>query len=240
MTKIYKTALVIGLGFIVLSVAFVLDIKGYIWHNDIPASLYRIKGLDVSHHQNEIRWEEVGQQGYTFVFMKATECNDFIDTKFKENWVKAKEVGMIRGAYHFFSLTSSGKEQAANFINVVPKEKGTLPPVIDIEIPTDRPKEKVLLELNNLLIELESYYGVGPILYVTYETYYAYVEGNLDQYSLWLRDVYKHPDITIGNEKVQWSFWQYANRGHVKGIDTYVDKNVYRGTKEKFNALISQ
>lgn len=229
MRNISKSIVYVLAGCTILVALFFLDINGYIWHNDLLSGFYSVKGLDISHHQGEINWEKLQYEGYKFVFMKATECNDFVDKRFEENWENAKKYGLITGAYHFFSITSSGEEQANNFLKVVPKEGGTLPPVIDIEIPTDLNTDDIIYELKNILDILEEHYEITPILYVTYDTYYAYVEGKLTGYPIWIRDVYKHPDIKIGNEKLDWTFWQYCNRGHVKGIDTFVDKNVYKG-----------
>ena len=52
---------------------------------------------------------------------------------FNRNWKKIKEAGLIRGAYHYFLATKSGKAQAENFINSVTLLPGDLPPVLDIE-----------------------------------------------------------------------------------------------------------
>jgi lysozyme len=40
-----------------------------------------VQGLDVSHHQGEIRWGEV-PKSFSFVYIKATEGGDFKDKKF--------------------------------------------------------------------------------------------------------------------------------------------------------------
>ena len=54
-----------------------LDYFGVIWHNEIFAFRYPVKGLDVSHHQKKIDWAEVKtNHNFYFVFMKATEGHD--------------------------------------------------------------------------------------------------------------------------------------------------------------------
>ena len=45
------------------------------------------------------------------------------DKKFHKNWQQAKHAGMIRGAYHFFLATKSGKQQALQFIKQVELKK---------------------------------------------------------------------------------------------------------------------
>ena len=81
---------------------------------------YSIHGIDVSRYQTTIAWDEVKNMKVQdiqlgFAFIKATEGNDLIDPFFKRNWKKAKESGMIRGAYHFFNPKKDGKMQAQHF-----------------------------------------------------------------------------------------------------------------------------
>src|SRR5574338_1509361 len=99
---------------------------------------YLIHGIDISKYQDMIAWEEVQAMSVKnvklgFVFIKATEGIGNTDPRFKRNWRKAKEAGIIRGAYHFFIESKDGKMQAENFINAVELENGDLPPVLDVE-----------------------------------------------------------------------------------------------------------
>jgi len=66
-------------------------------------------------------------------YLKATEGSDFRDATFNENAVGARQAGLDCGAYHFFSLKSSGAIQAQNFIKTVPRKLITLPPAVDLE-----------------------------------------------------------------------------------------------------------
>ncbi|WP_425449309.1 GH25 family lysozyme [Dethiothermospora halolimnae] len=219
---------------IIIGILGLLEYKGYIWHNEIFTLGYEVKGLDVSHYQGDINWEDINKDKYKFVFMKATEGTTFKDNKFVFNWNKSKEKGILRGAYHFFSAESSGLGQAENFINTVPKEEYCLPPVIDIEISLGEDKEIIKKELWDLIISLEDYYNKKPILYVTYATYDKYIKGDYLDYDIWIRDIIKFPKL---KDDRNWLFWQYSNRGRVKGIETYVDINVFNGNLEEFNKL---
>jgi lysozyme len=204
----------------------VLEFFGIIWHNALFAARYPITGLDVSHHQGNIDWQKVADtRKYTFVYIKATEGHDFTDDLFKQNWQGAKAAGLQVGAYHFFSVRSSGQEQAELFIANVPKDNTALAPVIDIEIDISRDKTQIRRELQELVSRLENYYQQPPILYVTYDTYQAYIQGNFRHNPIWIRDILKPPAIPDR----AWSMWQYTNRGRVPGIATYVDVNVLNG-----------
>ncbi|SFJ54297.1 lysozyme [Thermoflavimicrobium dichotomicum] len=195
---------------------------------------HEVKGLDVSHHQGEINWKKVQEKNdFQFVFIKATEGHDLADKKFRYNWQEAQKHGFLTGAYHFFSMRSSGRDQAQNFINTVPKQPNSLPPVIDVEIHLQHDKNKVRQELQNLATILEHHYGKKPILYVTYDTYNQYVKGHFNNYHIWIRDIVKFP---ILNDQ-KWLIWQYNNRGRVSGIPTYVDINAFNGDINEFRKV---
>ena len=148
----------------------------------------------------------------------------------------AKKAGLLCGAYHYFTMTSSGKNQAANFIRVVPAEDGSLPPVVDVET-TGADRGALLAELRDLVGALEQAYGQKPILYAVRATYNDYIKGEFDGCPIWIRDIVKPPAL-FGN--TGWHFWQYCSRGHVEGIDTYVDLNVFYGDSNDLESLLSE
>jgi lysozyme len=92
---------------------------------------FPIQGIDVSEHQGEIDWTRIDRRSVNFVFIKATEGGDFRDRQFQRNWLGAKNAGIARGAYHFFTFCKVGAVQAQNFIDTVPVDREILPPVID-------------------------------------------------------------------------------------------------------------
>src|ERR1700712_3678726 len=84
----------------------------------------KIHGIDVSSYQGNIYWPAVAQMqdqdvNIKFAFIKATEGLNNIDKQYYNNWQKAKDANIIRGAYHFFLATKSGRLQAQNFIKTV-------------------------------------------------------------------------------------------------------------------------
>ncbi|GLX70330.1 glycoside hydrolase family 25 protein [Paenibacillus glycanilyticus] len=228
-----RPAIVTGL-LLLFIIAGILEYKGMIWHNSLFAAKYKVRGIDVSHYQGKIDWDKVAGSGkWNFVYIKATEGKDLTDEYFKSNWEQARSNGMRTGAYHFFTTQSSGTEQAAHFMEEVPYEKASLPPVIDIEISPDKDVAHIQNELTVLANGLEQHYKQRPILYVTYDTYNAYIAGSFEDYDIWVRDVLKPPAL---RDDRAWIFWQYKNRGHVSGIDAYVDINVFHGNKADFEA----
>lgn len=202
----------------------------------LDSTTYPIQGIDISHHQGAIDWQALKQEGKVqFVFMKATEGGDFKDTRFQDNWKAAKELGIRRGAYHFYSFCKSGAEQAANFIASVPIDNKALPPVVDLEFlgscKKRPPVQEAIQEIQICLDLLEKQYGKRPILYTTYAFYEVYLKDDLTSYDLWLRDTQKAPIL----ENRDWKFWQFSNRGTRKGIKGKVDLNVFHGSVKSFN-----
>jgi len=100
---------------------------------ELAARRYAIRGVDVSYYQGEIDWRTLRRSGVRFAYIKATEGTSLRDPRFAENWQRSHDAGMVRGAYHFFSICKSGAVQAANFIAAIPASTGSLPNALDAE-----------------------------------------------------------------------------------------------------------
>lgn len=232
MKKIIYTILVLG---VIGSVLIASIYFGYLRFNYPSEKEYPIKGIDISHHQNKIDWKLVKEQKIQFAFIKATEGGDFIDKRFNENWREAKTNGIDVGAYHFFTFCRDPKEQANNVINVVPKTGNSLPPVIDLEFGGNcnlsKSKDSLLSDIKIFEEIIHKHYGKKPILYITQEFYNKFLLDELKENPIWVRDIYKKPELI---DKRAWILWQYGNRGHLKGIDMYVDLNVFNGNQKEY------
>ncbi len=78
-----------------------------------------ILGIDVSFWEGGIDWKKVRGGGIRFMFTKATEGEDYEDPTLDDNWLGAKAVGILRGAYHFFHPNMSPIKQANHFVQAV-------------------------------------------------------------------------------------------------------------------------
>ncbi|MBC7765760.1 MAG: glycoside hydrolase [Hyphomonadaceae bacterium] len=210
---------------------------GRIWPNNFFANRYAIHGVDVSNHQKNIDWKRIAEnKKIQFAFIKATEGKDYKDQYFQANWDASSKAGLYKGAYHYFTTSSSGKEQAENFINFVPVERDCLPPVIDIE-ERGLDKQSFQKELRDFITVIEDTYHQKPFLYVVYPLYDAYLLGDFEQYPIWIRDIVKPPTLS---DKRKWLFWQYCDRGRVEGVRDDVDLNVFAGDMNQFKSLLSK
>ena len=194
---------------------------------------YKVHGIDVSHHQGAIDWASVKatekeEFPIRFVFVKATEGGDYKDRCFDENFRRAGEVGLVRGAYHFYNPNSDPLRQADFFISQVKLKKGDLAPVLDIE---RKPRNKAQLQadLKLFLQRLEQHYGVPPIIYTSYKYKMNYLDvPAFDAYPFWIAHYY----VDALSYEGEWQFWQHTDYGAVPGIDGSVDLNVFNGSWE--------
>ena len=192
---------------------------------------YKVHGIDVSHHQGEIDWEAVkatDKQEYPirFVFMKATEGGDHKDRLFADNFRQAREVGLVRGAYHFYNPNTDPIRQADFFISQVKLETGDLAPVLDIER-KPRSKAQLQADLVKFLNRLEQHYGVKPIIYTSYKYRLHYLDTpELSSYPLWIAHYY----VDALSYDGPWQFWQHTDYGTIPGIEENVDLNVFNGS----------
>lgn len=193
---------------------------------------YSIRGIDVSHHQGEIDWDElrhaeIGSEPVSFIFIKATEGESIIDENFNWNFNQAKENGLIRGAYHYYHPEVEAKEQISHFINNVRLRPGDLPPVLDVEEKGKLTTKQLQRGVKAWLTVAERHYGVKPILYTNYKFKLSYLNTpEFQEYPYWIAHYYVDTLAYTG----AWKFWQHTDRGRVDGIKGYVDIDVYNGS----------
>ena len=195
---------------------------------------YEIHGIDLSHYQAKINWEMIAAEGISFAFVKATEGRQHLDKKYCENWQEMKRVGIKRGAYHFFRPSIPAKEQARNFMNIVDMQYGDLPPVLDVETDENLSREEIVESVREWLYLVEMEYSIRPIIYTHYKFYNKFIAGEFDNYPIWIA-MYSDSPPRLGS--VQWTFWQYGNRGLLRGVEGYVDFDVFRGTQEDLEKI---
>ena len=193
---------------------------------DLDLAADEVLGIDVSAHQQEIDWQQVAADGYSFAILKATEGSGYTDPMFERNWEQARAAGLTVGAYHYFTLCSAGADQAEDFLERVPVDDAALPPALDLEFDgacDERPAaEAAQAEINAFVERVEEAWGRRVIIYSSVEWRQHYglpvSEGRPD----WLYQDQGRP------EPEDWSVWQMRFDGTVSGIEGNVDIDVLR------------
>ena len=195
---------------------------------------YEIHGIDISHHQGQIDWDELKDNGtinhcpIRFVMIKATEGATQTDRNFRDNFYQARENGFTRGAYHFYSVHTPAEQQAYHFIKTVDLENGDLPPVLDVE---HKPKSQSDEEFKNSVLKwlrlVAKHYQVKPIIctYFKFKTRYL-SDPVFDEYPYWIAHYY----VDSLEYQGPWKFWQHTDVGRLPGIKGNVDFNIYNGS----------
>lgn len=199
-------------------------------------------------------------------FIKATGGISIVDKRFPTHWENTKNVGLPRGAYHFWA-PGDPKKQAELFFNTVngTGDLGELPPTLDIE-----PAEfwtaddfKILTE------EVERLFGRLPMIY-TSKVFFDKLTGGkswASKYPLWVahyitwqtstkllnweEDLITNrviPRITSRRPAMpsvwdDWQIWQFTDDGVGPDWGTdkvrskQIDLSYFRGTLEEMLAL---
>lgn len=219
------------------------DRKPHEWTGHSPHS-YSIHGVDVSKYQVDVDWKDLKRNSISFAFIKATEGGDRLDDRFREHWRGARKAGIPRGAYHFFYFCRPAIEQANWFIRHVPRERGALPPVLDMEwnhkSPTCRLRpdpDTVREEMKVFLERVERHYRQKPIIYTTIDFYNDNGLHRVTGYPFWLRSTAGEPSLRYGRQP--WVFWQYTGTGIVPGIQGDADINVFNGSAKSWQEWLA-
>ena len=234
---------IIGIILVIAASIRVVNIisKGSKLSMEKPSNLnYEVFGVDISHHNGNIRWNDLANNGISFAFIKSTEGSSHKDKNFDTNWKNSKKAGITTGAYHFMSFESPGVDQAKNYIKTVPKEKDSLPPVVDFEYygkfennhPSQETVDKIL---KPLLKKLKDHYGKDPIIYVNSNMYKKYISGKYKN-RIWLADLKAPKKLPDGRS---WEFLQYSFNSKLTkyaGGIPHLDLNVFRGSRFSFAA----
>ncbi len=194
-----------------------------------PRERAPLRGIDASHHQGAIDWPEVAADGIAFAYLKATEGTTYTDPTFAGHRAAATRVGIRVGGYHYFSLCSSGAEQAGHFAEVLGRlpRRTTLPPAVDLELvgscdtPPDR--DTLLAEVRAFLDVVAERTGREPVVYLypDFEEVYG-LAPDLADHRQWVRRLGDDPPVR------EWWIWQRDDAGTVDGIAGGVDINEMR------------
>ena len=203
------------------------------------------KGIDVSAWQSVIDFDKVKKADYDFVIIKAGGNDDgfYTDSRFVENYTKAKKAGLKVGAYYFvdsnFCATNATKI-ADVFYNIIKNKTFDLPLFIDVETTPTNAKATVTKGINlfcDYLIKKGYKTGV----------YASAVSGFVDRINIndlskniykWVAS-YSYKPTNVG-KNATYCIWQKSDKGRVNGVNGNVDINeCYTDFKSNANKTLT-
>lgn len=187
-----------------------------------------IQGIDLSHYQGTVFWKTVGENAnMAYVYLKATEGGSRIDSKYQDNIDMAHQYGLKVGSYHFYRPRYSQLQQLNNFLSQCRPGDQDLIPMVDIETRSGLSEEEFCDSLFKFLRLIERTYRQKPLIYTGANFYNHNLAGKIDNYKLMIAQYTKsEPFLTDGHD---YELWQYTGRGHLDGINGYVDKSRLMG-----------
>ncbi len=194
-------------------------------------------GVDVSHHQGAIRWDEVADAGIRFAMIRlghraVSDGVVRLDTYWEENYSGARAAGLPVGVYFYSQAISveEAREEAAFVLEVLNGRPLDFPVVFDWEIHSKSGRnahvdEKTLSACAITFCQMVADAGYEPMVYFNLDLANRLWDLELMQqqgYSFWLALYRKQLDWPNRTD-----MWQYTETGSVPGIDTPVDLNLY-------------
>lgn len=198
-----------------------------------------VYGIDVSRFQGDIDWQQVADSGVVYAWIQISRSLTDIDQKFDYNWRRAKEVGILRGAYQRFQPGQDVAGQAQLFLDRHgPMQPGDMPPMLDVEDANGLGPAAIAAAVKEWMDIIEPALGVRPLIYTGFYFWRDEVGGaDFSQYPLWVPN-YSADCPLVPPAWTRWAFHQYSSTAVIPGITANtVDVNRFNGTIDDLLAL---
>lgn len=199
-----------------------------------------VEGVDVSFYQGHtIDWAKVKASGVGFAIMRTGDGYGR-DSCFKDNFMHAKSVGLIVGAYQFMRPDLDEVKQAqmmAGQLHEAGWQRGVdIAPILDVERGNSEghTADKMISWLNtqqNLL-------AVRPEIYGGQFIAQNACDPRLTAWPL-MTPFYDHAQCMVPKPWQHWTFWQWSSSHNVPGIPGHVDQDRFRGDMAALKAFVA-
>ncbi len=175
---------------------------------------WAVQGVALGSANQPIGWASLPPQGVRFAYIDAAHGNR-ADAGFTVLADGARAAGLRTGAIHHFSLCVGAGDQAAAFVQLVPRDASSLPPVVLVEDDGScarKPTRALLLnELTTFLTQIETHLGKVAIVGSDADVAARYDLAASINRPLWLERLRAEPE-TRG-----WTIW-LANERRIEGV----------------------
>ena len=223
-------------GILILTVTVARMLRHREAHIEVSRDLYPVKGIDISSHNGSIDFAKVVSDTVDFVYIKASEGENFRDSLFYRNYTGACRNGLAVGAYHFFRFDREGWRQGHNFLATVRNLRLDLPLAIDVEEwgnASSFDTDDVVRQLHDMIDYLNEY-GKKVIIYTNRDGYNRFIRFRFDGIPVWISSFSPRP------LDAEWKLWQHSHKGKIKGIDGDTDIDTYNGDRQSWKEWLEQ
>lgn len=187
--------------------------------------------IDISHHNGKIDFAKAKADGIMGVLQKATQGQSGLDPTYATNRKKARDAGLLWGAYHF-ATGSDGVKQAEHFLGVVGDDREALL-VLDFE-PNLTGPSMTLEEARAFVTHVKEQTGRAPGFYSGHfikQLLGTASDPVLAECWFWLAQYGPTPVVPKNWET--WTMWQYTD-GAI-GQQPHDVAGVGRCDRDRFN-----
>lgn len=176
------------------------------WTPDRAA--FPMQGVEIGAGDGPVDFRALKAVGADFAYVDASASAFARDGAFVTNMEAARAAGMQLGAVHKYDPCQPADRQAGNFVTVVPRDSGLLPPAVELELladdcPVKVPDAAIESELMTFLNQVETHTGKAVILKVGPAFEARYRIANRIERNLWLSRDRFQPDYA-GRP---WTMW---------------------------------
>lgn len=198
-----------------------------------------ITGVDISYYQGDVSWAQIKGSGRQFGFTRISDGLKHPDTRFEQNWLAMKSVGLVRGSYQYFRASQDVGLQVQLVIDALADagglQAGDLPPVLDLESSDGVGATEVVARAKAWLAAVETTIHAKPIVYTSAAM--SDVIGNaFSGYVLWVAHYTTGCPLMPAGWN-DWQFWQNSESGTVPGVSGGADTDFFNGTLPELQAL---
>jgi GH25 family lysozyme M1 (1,4-beta-N-acetylmuramidase) len=199
---------------------------------------------DVSFYQAVIDFEKMKLAGAAGVIIRAGQ-RTWVDSRFRENWPKAKAAGLPRGSYWLYDSREDPKKQAALWWSLVKDDPGELVHAADFEESYSGPYGSVT-NMRTFVQEFQRLSGLPDERIAIYSAFYWWLDRTggdpyFARFPLWLA---WYADMSVVRIPLPWVasdllLWQYTSSGDgtLYGVSSKeIDLNWYCCSMEHYRA----
>lgn len=187
------------------------------WRPDIAR--WPMQGVAVGASNTPLDWPALVRAGANFAYIDASGADAERGARFTAQHGAAREAGLRVGAIHHFAICALASEQAAAFVQRVPREASALPPAVMLDIDpacSRRPTRALLLtELTTFLTQVETHLGKAAVVSPSDEIEDEYRIAEAVNRALWLRSNLNEPEA----DAPAWVIWQANDAFAIDGAE---------------------
>ena len=208
---------------IVAAVLLIAGAAAFAWwearHWEPARARFPVQGAWLDVHDGVVDWSMLKAHGADFVYLTASEGAGRRDPAFGGALEAARAAGLQVGAVHVYDLCTPADGQAADFVTVVPRDAGMLPPAVALDLdsrscPQPPGEAAMQSELTTFLNQIEKHTERPAMLMVSrsFESRY-HLARRVDR-NLWLARDFLEPAYA-GRP---WVMWTATTRLRIAGM----------------------